>query len=106
VLQTTRDTIRGIAGAILAAAPHRFALCGLSMGGYIVFEMMRQAPERVERLALLDTTALSDTPAPQAYSTGTIRRIQFRLRNFMAIIRPPSAARRCGVETSRIQNDA
>jgi pimeloyl-ACP methyl ester carboxylesterase len=54
--------MNGIAGAILAAAPNRFALCGLSMGGYIAFEIMRQAPGRVERLALLDTTALSDIP--------------------------------------------
>jgi pimeloyl-ACP methyl ester carboxylesterase len=59
---TRHDTMNGIAGTILAAAPKRFALCGLSMGGYIAFEMMRQAPGRVERLALLDTTALSDTP--------------------------------------------
>jgi pimeloyl-ACP methyl ester carboxylesterase len=59
---TRHDTISGIAQAILAAAPDRFALCGLSMGGYIAFEMMRQAPGHVERLALLDTTALSDTP--------------------------------------------
>jgi pimeloyl-ACP methyl ester carboxylesterase len=59
---TRHDTISGIARAILAAAPDRFALCGLSMGGYIAFEMIRQAPDRVERLALLDTTALTDTP--------------------------------------------
>jgi pimeloyl-ACP methyl ester carboxylesterase len=59
---TRHDTISGIARAILAAAPDQFALCGLSMGGYIAFEMMRQAPGRVERLALLDTTALTDTP--------------------------------------------
>src|SRR5437016_5265185 len=59
---TRHDTISGIARAILAAAPNRFALCGLSMGGYIAFEMMRQAPDRIERLALLDTSALSDTP--------------------------------------------
>ena len=52
----------GIARAVLATAPHRFALCGLSMGGYIAFEMVRQAPDRIERLALLDTSALSDTP--------------------------------------------
>ena len=49
------DTISGIARAILAAAPNRFALCGVSMGGYIAFEMVRQAPDRIERLALLDT---------------------------------------------------
>jgi pimeloyl-ACP methyl ester carboxylesterase len=52
----------GIARAVLPTAPHRFALCGLSMGGYIAFEMVRQAPDRIERLALLDTSALSDTP--------------------------------------------
>ena len=46
----------------LAAAPDRFALCGLSIGGYIALEVMRQAPDRVERLALLDTSALPDTP--------------------------------------------
>jgi pimeloyl-ACP methyl ester carboxylesterase len=47
--------------AVFATAPNRFALCGLSMGGYIAFEMVRQAPDRIERLALLDTSALSDT---------------------------------------------
>jgi pimeloyl-ACP methyl ester carboxylesterase len=41
---TRHDTISGIAGAVLAAAPSRFALCDLSMGGYIAFEIMRQAP--------------------------------------------------------------
>ena len=59
---TRYDTISGIARAVLVAAPNRFALCGLSMGGYIAFEIMRQAPERIERLALLDTSALCDTP--------------------------------------------
>ncbi len=59
---TRHDTVSGIAEAVLAAAPDRFALCGLSMGGYIAFEVMRQAPDRVERLAFRDTSALSDTP--------------------------------------------
>ena len=52
----------GIAQDILAHAPPRFALAGLSMGGYVALEIMRQAPERVLRLALLDTTARADTP--------------------------------------------
>ncbi len=56
------DTIAGIARRILAAAPPRFALVGLSMGGYIGFEIMRQAPERVAKLALLDTGAGAETP--------------------------------------------
>jgi pimeloyl-ACP methyl ester carboxylesterase len=59
---TRHDTMGAIARAVLATVPHRFALCGLSMGGYIAFEMARQAPDRIERLALLDTSALSDTP--------------------------------------------
>jgi pimeloyl-ACP methyl ester carboxylesterase len=51
-----------IATRILADAPPRFALAGLSMGGYIAFAMLRQAPERIARLALLDTSARPDTP--------------------------------------------
>ena len=51
------DTIAGMARTILHAAPTRFALAGLSMGGIVAFEIMRQAPERVARLALLDTAA-------------------------------------------------
>ncbi|MDE2029464.1 MAG: alpha/beta fold hydrolase [Alphaproteobacteria bacterium] len=62
VVDTTRhDDIRAIARDVLAAAPRRFALAGLSMGGYVALEIMRQAPERVTRLALLDTSARPDT---------------------------------------------
>jgi pimeloyl-ACP methyl ester carboxylesterase len=63
-------SMQAIAASILADAPPRFALAGLSMGGYIAFEIMRQAPERVTRLALLDTGAkpfdASQTAARQA----------------------------------------
>jgi len=55
------DNMADIAAHILTGAPERFALAGLSMGGYISLEIMRQAPERVERLALLDTSARADT---------------------------------------------
>jgi pimeloyl-ACP methyl ester carboxylesterase len=52
-----------LAGNILAAVPfERFALAGLSMGGYVAMEIMRQTPARVTRLALLDTSAHPDTP--------------------------------------------
>ena len=75
VADHTRDaSMAGIARRILAAAPPRFALVGLSMGGYISFEIMRQAPERVARLALLDTLALPDTP-----ETSAARRTQMAL---------------------------
>jgi pimeloyl-ACP methyl ester carboxylesterase len=56
------NSMAGIAQQILETAPPRFALAGLSMGGYIAFEIMRQAPERVLRLALLDTAARADRP--------------------------------------------
>ena len=59
---TRFSSVGEIARAILAEAPDRFSLAGLSMGGYIVFEMLRQAPGRIERLALLDTKAAADTP--------------------------------------------
>ena len=56
------DTIAAIAARILANAPPRFALAGLSMGGYIAFVVAQQAPERVQKLALLDTSARPETP--------------------------------------------
>jgi len=56
------DSVAAIAAHILATAPPRFALVGLSMGGYIALAMIREAPERVARLALLDTSARPDTP--------------------------------------------
>jgi pimeloyl-ACP methyl ester carboxylesterase len=59
---TRDDSMAAIARRILAAAPPKFALCGLSMGGYISFEIMRVAPERVLKLALLDTSARPDLP--------------------------------------------
>ena len=55
------DTVAALARAVLAEAPQRFALAGLSMGGYVALEIMRQAPERVAGLALLDTSARPDS---------------------------------------------
>lgn len=55
------DSIGGMVDRMLAAAPERFALAGLSMGGYAALEAVRRAPERIERLALLDTNARADT---------------------------------------------
>ena len=63
---TRDDSMAGIARRILAEAPPRFALAGLSMGGYISMEILRQAPERVLRLALLDTAARPETPEQSA----------------------------------------
>ena len=55
------DTMGAMAEATLALAPPTFALVGFSMGGYVAFEILRRAPERVERLALMDTQAVPDS---------------------------------------------
>ncbi len=59
---TRDDSMTAIAARILGEAPPRFRLIGLSMGGYICQEIMRQAPERIDRVALLDTTAQPEKP--------------------------------------------
>jgi pimeloyl-ACP methyl ester carboxylesterase len=60
------DTMEALAEAILASAPPRFALAGLSMGGLISHAIMARAPERVTRLALIGTNARCDTPEQTA----------------------------------------
>lgn len=67
-----RDSMAELARSVLAAAPDRFALAGLSMGGYVAHEIMRQAPKRVTRLALLDTSAHADTPEQHRRRRGLI----------------------------------
>ena len=59
---TLDASVEAMARRTLAAAPPRFSLVGLSMGGYVALEIMRQAPERVRRLALVDTSARNDSP--------------------------------------------
>ncbi|HZT04917.1 MAG TPA: alpha/beta fold hydrolase [Steroidobacteraceae bacterium] len=61
-VHTRDDSMDAVARRILADAPARFALAGLSMGGYICFELLRQAPQRIAKLILLDTSARPDTP--------------------------------------------
>jgi pimeloyl-ACP methyl ester carboxylesterase len=68
------DNIGAIARRILAEAPPRFALAGHSMGGYVAFEIMRQAPERVAKLALIDTQAGPDTPEASERRRDSIAR--------------------------------
>jgi len=60
---TEYETMNEMGEAVLRDAPwNEFALAGLSMGGYVALEVMRQAPERVTRLALLDSRARPETP--------------------------------------------
>ncbi|UCV24162.1 alpha/beta fold hydrolase [Ferribacterium limneticum] len=68
------ETIPELAASVLklASAKH-FVLLGLSLGGYVAFEIMRQAPERVSGLVLMDTTARPDTPEASAKREALIK---------------------------------
>jgi pimeloyl-ACP methyl ester carboxylesterase len=70
------DSIGAIARRILAEAPPRFALAGHSMGGYIAFEIVRQAPERVARLALINTQARPDSAEASARRRAFVDRVR------------------------------
>ncbi len=60
---TKDDSMEAMARSVLDAMPERFALAGLSMGGYVAHTLLRLAPERVSHLALLDTNFRADTDA-------------------------------------------
>src|SRR5947207_11086074 len=77
------DNMGAIARRILAEAPPRFALAGHSMGGYIAFEIMRQAPARVARLALVNTQARPDTAEATARRRGMMARAQSGYRGVL-----------------------
>jgi pimeloyl-ACP methyl ester carboxylesterase len=62
---TGAQSVQDIAAQVLSQAPLSFAVAGLSMGGIVALEMWRQAPERIERLALLDSNFRPDTPQRQ-----------------------------------------
>ena len=60
---TQGERIEEIASGLLDLLPKRFALAGLSMGGIVAMEILRRAPDRVTRIALMDTNPLAETPA-------------------------------------------
>lgn len=66
------DTIEGFAQRLLDNAPPRFALVGHAMGGFVAFEVMRRARERVAKLVLMSTLASADGPAQTARRRGYI----------------------------------
>jgi len=73
---STQASVAAMAADVLAAMPDRFALAGISMGGYVALEILRQAPSRVAALALLDTTARPDTAEQTARRRGLIELAQ------------------------------
>lgn len=81
---TKGHTIAEMASDVLASAPAgQFALAGLSMGGYVALEIMRQAPERILALALLDTSARPDTPLALEKRSEAIKQAE---SNYQAVI--------------------
>ncbi|UUX49925.1 alpha/beta hydrolase [Nisaea acidiphila] len=75
----TRDrTFEGMAERVLAAAPRTFSLVGFSMGGFVAREIALKAPERVERLALLNTSARGDDPEQARRKAGLARAAETR----------------------------
>lgn len=77
------DSIAAMAQAALAVAPPRFALAGFSMGGYVAFELLRRAADRIERLALIDTQATPDSPEATARRRGFVE--QTRIGRFHGV---------------------
>lgn len=63
---TQGERIEEIASGLLDVLPAKFALAGLSMGGIVAMELLRRAPERITRLALMDTNPLAETPQTAA----------------------------------------
>lgn len=81
---TKGHTIAEMAAGVLASAPAgQFALAGLSMGGYVAMEIMREAPERVLALALLDTSARPDTLSALEKRSVAIEQAE---KNYQAVI--------------------
>jgi pimeloyl-ACP methyl ester carboxylesterase len=71
---TGARTMAGLAAEVLALAPPRFALAGLSMGGIVAMAVLAAAPGRVERLALMDTNPFAEAPEVQARRAAQIAR--------------------------------
>lgn len=69
------ETFAEIAREVLATAPRRFALAGISMGGIVAMEVIRQAPERVSRLALLDTNPIAESAQRQSLREPQIQSV-------------------------------
>ena len=85
---TQGERVEEIASDLLSLLPAKFALAGLSMGGIVAMELLRRAPERITRLALMDTNPLAETPqTAAAYEPMIIGaragRLEEVLRGFM-----------------------
>lgn len=89
---TGGERIEEIASGLLDLLPRKFALAGLSMGGIVAMEVLRRAPERVTRIALMDTNSLAETPQTAAnYEPAIIKLRSGQLREAVEALLPPEA---------------
>jgi pimeloyl-ACP methyl ester carboxylesterase len=97
------STVKDMAVAILRDAPARFVLGGFSMGGYVAFEIMRQAPERVLKLMLIDTQARPDTPEASQNRRRSIELAQAGKLEQAAAATFPNAVHPANVENAELK---
>ena len=96
---TQGERVEEIASGLLDLLPQRFALAGLSMGGIVAMEILRRAPERVTRIALLDTNPLAETPQvaaarePQIVAARTGRMLEVMREEMKPNYLAPGAGR-------------
>jgi pimeloyl-ACP methyl ester carboxylesterase len=101
-VHTLEATLPAMAARLLREQPGRHVLVGCSMGGMLAMEMQRQAPERIDALALLGTTARPDTPGlialrTEASALFAAGRMDEVLRANVLFAFHPNAARRPGL---------
>lgn len=75
-LITEFDSVEQLSIQILTKAPQTFALAGLSMGGIVAMEIYRQAPNRIEKLALMDTNPLAELEEVKAKRLPQIAKVK------------------------------
>jgi pimeloyl-ACP methyl ester carboxylesterase len=109
--QTRDDTIAAMAARVLSEAPQKFSLIGHSLGGYIVLEMIRQQPERIARLALLNTSARPDTAEATKLRNERVaearagRYMEMQAANFPQSVHPDRVNDALLIETSMLTRE-
>jgi len=89
---TKGERVEEIASQLLDTLPRKFALAGLSMGGIVAMELLRRAPDRITRIALISTNALAETPQSAAdYEPRIIKARSGRFEEMVEAFLPPDA---------------
>lgn len=88
---TLGERIEEVASGLLSTLPQKFAVVGQGLGGMVAMELLRRAPDRVVRIALINTTPLSETPQDAAArETQVIGARAGRLEEVMGTLVPPA----------------